>query len=180
MKTITEPAEYSYRNYPSGRYLVKPSIKVVESEVMCGEYRGLKVEFKQRYKVSDNSLYRTHILKINGRKPKGSHLEGTHGLNALDVRPYIDNLYDKMDILLKSDVKTCRDSKIFKRRYKQYVNKEIAIEDLSDSLMFNTVFTPPMLRDAFKLLNELDAPITDLLDYIESVDFVCFKSDKHV
>lgn len=180
MKTITEHAEYSYRNYPSGRYLVKPRVEVVESDIMIGEYRGLKVEFKQRRKLSDNSLYRTHVLKINGIKPSSLNWETPHGLNALGVRPYIDNLYNKMYTLLNSDVKTCRDSKVFRRRYKQYVNKEITIQELSDSLMFNAVFTPPMLRDAFKLLNELGAPIADLLYYIEVVNFNCFTSDDHV
>lgn len=180
MTIITEPAEYSYRNYPSGRYLVQPRVEVVESEVMVGEYRGLKVEFKQRRRVSDNSLYRTHILKINGIKPISLHWETPYGLNALGVRPYIDNLYDKMSIILKSDVKTCRDSKLFKLRYEQYLNKEITLEDLSDSFMFNNVFTPPMLRDAFKILNELGASISDLLYYIEVVNFNCFTSEDQV
>jgi hypothetical protein len=180
MIKITEPAEYSYRNYPSGRYLVKPRVEVVESDVIIGEYRGLKVEFKQRRKASDNSLYRTHILKINGTKPSSLHWETPHGLNASGVRPYIDNLYHKMNILLSSDVNTCRDSKVFILRYEQYVNKEITLEDLSCSLMFNKVFTPPMRRDAFKLLNELGAPIDDLLYYIDCVDFNCFKSEDHV
>ncbi len=121
---ITIPAQYSYRNYPSGRYQVSPSIKVVESELITKTSKGFKVSFIERTRVLNGNHFDYVIKEINGEKVKD--------ISAGNVRAYIDNKISQVFKRINGNKQSCLDDVYFTKE--KYVER-LKTEDFFDTAM---------------------------------------------
>ena len=159
MKTIIEPATYSYRNYPSGRFQTSPSIKVYELKPIIKHYRGFEVEIVERIKYKSKQHHRFIIKKINGEKMKIGFCSG-------NVRSYIDrkikNLFDKK---INGNKTSVENDILFVKYINKFNENKIDLYEVAIGLLINNRYNGKQLNWCFKYLYEKGLPISDLVKF---------------
>ena len=157
MKTYTIPAEYSYRNYPSGRFCVAPPTKVVESEVTIKTYRGFEIAFVERTKVLSGGVYDYMLQAINGEKVN---------VQANKARTYIDSKIANVFKKINGNKQSCLDDVFFTKE--SYVNK-MNNEDLFETacrLLINIRYNGKQINWCFEYLYNKGMSISELSEFL--------------
>ena len=157
MKTYTIPAEYSYRNYPSGRFCVAPPTKVVESEVTIKTYRGFEIAFVERTKVLSGGVYDYMLQAINGEKVN---------VQANKARTYIDSKIANVFKKINGNKQSCLDDVFFTKE--SYVNK-MNNEDLFETacrLLINIRYNGKQINWCFEYLYNKGMSISELAEFL--------------
>ena len=157
MKTYTIPAEYSYRNYPSGRFCVAPPTKVVESEVTIKTYRGFEIAFVERTKVLSGEVYDYILQAINGEKVN---------VKANKARTYIDSKIANVFKKINGNKQSCLDDVFFTKE--SYVNK-MNNEDLFETacrLLINIRYNGKQINWCFEYLYNKGMSISELAEFL--------------
>tara|TARA_R110000744_G_C18976165_1_gene518736 strand:+ start:49 stop:528 length:480 start_codon:yes stop_codon:yes gene_type:complete len=151
------PAEYSYRNYPSGRFCVAPATKVVDSEVTTKTYRGFEIAFIERTKVSNGEVYDYVLQTINGEKVN---------LGANRARTYIDSKISHLFEKINGNKQSCLDDIFFTKE--SYINK-MNNEDLFETasrLLINARYNGKQINWCFDYLYKKGMSIQDLTKFL--------------
>ena len=152
------PAEYSYRNYPSGRFCVAPSTKVIESEVMTKSYRGFEVSFTERTRVSNGENYDYLVKAINGKQMKDD--------NYSKVRGYIDSKISSVVKKINGNKQSCLDDVFFtKESYVKRMQNEDIMETAS-RLLINGRYNGKQTNWCFDYLYKKGMSIQDLAKFL--------------
>ena len=157
MKTYTIPAEYSYRNYPSGRFCVAPPTKVVESEVTIKTYRGFEIAFVERTKVLSGGVYDYMLQAINGEKVN---------VQANKARTYIDSKIANVFKKINGNKQSCLDDKFFtKESYINKMNNEDLIET-AERLLINGRYNGKQTNWCFEYLYSKGMSVSELAKFL--------------
>ena len=157
MKTYTIPAEYSYRNYPSGRFCVAPPTKVVESEVTIKTYRGFEIAFVERTKVLSGGVYDYMLQAINGEKVN---------VQANKARTYIDSKIANVFKKINGNKQSCLDDKFFtKESYINKMNNEDLIET-AERLLINGRYNGKQTNWCFEYLYNKGMSVSELAKFL--------------
>ena len=157
MKTYTIPAEYSYRNYPSGRFCAVPATKVVESEVIIKTYRGFEIAFIERTKVSNGEVYDYVLQTINGNKVN---------VRANGARAYVDSKISQVFKRINGNKQSCLDDVFFTKE--SYVNK-MNNEDLFETasrLLINGRYNGKQFNWCFEYLYNKGMSVQELSEFL--------------
>jgi len=155
---IIIPAEYSYRNYPSGRYQVYPSVKVVESELMTKTYKGFEVSFIERTRVLNGEHFGYVIKTINGKKVKD--------VSAGNVRTYIDSQISQVFEKINGNKQSCLDDMFFtKEKYVEWM-KSVDLIEIADRLLINGRYNGRQFNWCFEYLYNKGMSIVELATYL--------------
>jgi len=157
MKITLIPAEYSYRNYPSGRFCVAPATKVVDSETIIKTYKGFEIAFVERTKVSNGEVYDYVVQTINGDKVN---------VSSNRVRTYIDSKISNLFEKINGNKQCCLDDIFFTKE--SYVNK-MNNEDLFETasrLLINGRYNGKQTNWCFNYLYNKGMSIQDLVKFL--------------
>ena len=156
-KTYLIPAEYSYRNYPSGRFCAVPATKVVESEVIIKTYRGFEIAFIERTKVSNGEVYDYVLQTINGDKVN---------VGANRARAYVDSKISQVFERINGNKQSCLDDVFFTKE--SYVNK-MNNEDLFETacrLLINIRYNGKQSNWCFEYLYNKGMSVQELSEFL--------------
>ena len=158
MKTYIIPAEYSYRNYPSGRFCVAPPTKVEESELITKSYKGFDVSFVKRSRVSNGETYDYILKTINGKEVKDCSYR--------NVRTYIDSKTSQVFKKINGNKQSCLDDRFFtKESYINKMNNEELIET-AERLLMNARYNGKQTNWSFEYLYNKGMRISELAKFL--------------
>ena len=157
MKVTLIPSEYSYRNYPSGRFCVAPSTKVVESEINTKTYRGFEIAFIERTKVLNGEHYDYILNTING---------SVVNVKTNQARAYVDRKIANVFEKINGNKQSCLDDVFFTKE--SYINK-MNNEDLTETaerLLMNARYNGKQKNWCFEYLYNKGMSVSELAKFL--------------